>query len=264
MSVAGVATLAPSRPVAVVEPARGKAPRNRTNTEWLQEMGWPAGHLGLGLSATLDAKTFLLPAANAHLVVKVVPETTAVVFEALRRYLGDKKSLTQSIRIEGAVAAPFFAGLKGVCPNLRVLDLSACELRGDAVACVHWLAHFNQLHELNLDLTPLAPETAAAVLEVLGTDAASPLVTLRVFGCHRLDLVQRTTHKRLFALPQLRVLQFYQVASATAAIGTRWDIAARVPPEPFQTNGALLLVHRERPPLPPVAPHARNQIILPF
>lgn len=249
------------------EPVRPSRPS--TNKDWLVEVGWPKGHLGLNASvqATLNAKLISggrLPAAAQWVTIQLPADMAqaAGMLTVTRNYFAGN-SLTQLVRVEGTVSAAFLSALKPLCPNLRALDLSDCAFSGNAAECMHLLAHFNQLHELNVDLKTLSQPAAEAVLEALGCDVSSPLVTLRLFGCDRLDLVHRDAHRRLFALPQLRVLQFYQVASEQVAVGTRWNIVKRFQPEPFKTNGALLLEHRERPALPPIVPHTRNQIILP-
>jgi len=257
-----------SRLVDPSEPAKAPSLPDRTrptsNAQWLRDVGWPAGHLGRNLSATLHAGLSRLPQAFPCITVQLPSDAVgaANALKVAQRYLSGT-SVPQAVRVEGTVSAAFLSALKPLCPNLRLLDLSDCAFAGSAVECVHLLAHFNQLHELNLDLKTLSRDEAEAVLEALGTDASSPLVTLRLFGCDRLDLAQREAHKRLFALPQLRVLHFYHVASDKVLVGTRWAVERRFQPEPFQTNGALLLVHRERPALPPIVPHSRDQIILP-
>lgn len=271
-AVSGVATVGPQVLARWAGPPSDASKAERvvqpsTNLGWLREVGWEEGHLGFHKSDVLHAGlgTGRLPLAAQHITVQMPadPVLAANAIRVLQRYFSGN-STTQSVRVEGVVTAAFLAALKPMCPNLRVLDLSDCApAAGRATECVHLLAHFNQLHELNLDLKTLSQAEAEAALEALGTDASSPLVTLRLFGCDRLDLVRRDAHRRLFALPQLRSLQFFQVASEQMTIGTRWAIVSRRLPEPFRANGVISLVHRTRPALPPVIPNSRNQIILP-
>lgn len=247
--------------------------RGRENLALLRSVGWPDQHVGRGENATvlLDRNTLYATEVgqkSAALLVVCAPAGATELGRVWRRaldYLSRNTGVTLMVRIEGVCSPEMLEQLLRVCPKLRSLDLSDCHA-SVSLDLVDRLKRFNQLHELNLNLEGLSRAELAPVLLDLAADVASPLVTLRLFGCQELDLDAGELHAPLFALPQLRELQFHQVSTPRPRIGTRWAVERFVWSDgtPGPSNRSLLLYHAQRPRALAVRPNDPNQIMLPY